>query len=67
MAEKMSKVHVKSSKNERVTQGLGLGGWLTILVVLSMFIYDAINISYRHALLAAGGLWPVNRRPADGN
>ena len=57
MDEKMSRVHMKSSKNERIAQGLGLGGWLTILVVLSVFIFAGIDISYRYGLPTDG--WAI--------
>jgi hypothetical protein len=57
MAEKMSRVHMKSFKSVRVTQGLGLGGWLTILVVISVFIFAGIDVSYRHSLPTDG--WAI--------
>ena len=44
---------MKSFKSVRVTQG----GWLTILIVLSGFIYTAIDLSYRYGLPTDG--WSI--------
>jgi len=57
MAEEMNEERVENLKSDRVKTGLGLGGWLTILIVLSGFIYTAIDLSYRYGLPTDG--WSI--------
>ena len=48
---------MQSPNSERSKNGIGLDGWLIILVVLSMFIFDAIDLFYRHSLPTDG--WAI--------
>jgi len=57
MAEEMNEGRVEDLKNDSVKTGLGLGGWLTILIVVSGFIYTAIDLSYRYGLPTDG--WSI--------
>ena len=57
MDEKMKKPSEQNSENPPRAKGYGTGNWLLILVVLSLFVFDAIDLSYRQTLPTDG--WAI--------